>query len=169
MEKKILTEIPMFYGKVNMPENWDIDREKLSQEILNSNLLDKPFKFSKTFDILDTYIKDFAHAKHGLQIINKKTWGDIYKPKASSLPLLQVNPVDLKNSPDYVLLYGVKIEKDSCFIRIHYDDNRRKGKSWDIPLQNNYFVMFPATQMYFVSENISDELNFIQTITYEYI
>ena len=169
MKKKILTEIPLFYGEVEMPENWDIDREKLSQEILNSTLLDKPFKFSKTLDILDTYIKDYARAKHDLHIVNKKTWGNVYKPKASSLPLVQVNPVDLKNSPDYVLLYGVKIEKDSCLVRIHYDDNRRKGRSWDIHLQCNSFVMFPATQMYFIFENNSDELNFIQTITYEYI
>ena len=26
-------------------------------------------------------------------------------------------------------------------LRIHYEDNRRKGKSWDIELTNNKFIM----------------------------
>jgi hypothetical protein len=94
---------------------------------------------------------------------------NFYKPREASLPLLQVDKVDLRNSPDFVLLYGVKLAKDSCFVRIHFDDNRRAGRSWDIPLNNNQFIMFPATQMYYISSNTSDQLNFIQTITYEFI
>jgi hypothetical protein len=82
--------------------------------------------------------------------------------------LLQVDPVDLRNSPDFVLLYGVKIKKDSCFIRIYYDDNRRKGRAWDMPINDNTFLLFPSTLKYVVSPNISDDLNFIQTITYTY-
>jgi hypothetical protein len=33
-------------------------------------------------------------------------------------------------------------------VRIHYDDNRRKGRSWDIKLKDNMFIMFPSTNMY---------------------
>jgi hypothetical protein len=30
----------------------------------------------------------------------------------------------------------------------HYNDNRRKGRSWDIELKDNMFIMFPSTNMY---------------------
>ena len=41
--------------------------------------------------------------------------------------------------------------------------------SWDIPLTNNRFIMFPSTNMYYLTNNQKDSLNFVQTITYEYI
>lgn len=169
MYKKILSEIDLYHGTVDMPKYWDIDSEKLAQDILIQNLFNKEFSFSKQWDMLNTYMRDHVNLEYGFSLINKKTWGNIYKPKEKSGPLLQIDPVNLKNSPDYVFLYGVKIEKDSCFVRIYFDDNRRKGRSWDIPINNNTFVMFPSTQMYMISENKSDALNFIQTITYEFI
>ena len=50
-------------------------------------------------------------------------------------------------------------------VRIHYEDNRRKG----ISQENNQFIMFPSTNMYYLTNNQKDSLNFVQTITYEYI
>ena len=93
--------------------------------------------------------------------------GNIYKPAETTIPLLNIDPVDLRNSPDFTLLYGVKVK--DCMVRIHYEDNRRKGRSWDIPLTNNKFIMFPSTNMYYLTNNQKDSLNFVQTITYEYI
>ena len=169
MQKKVLSEIALYYGDIDMPKDWDIDREKIEKDILSQTLFRKEFPFSKQWDMLNTYVKDHVHSKYKFQVIDKKTWGDIYVPKQSSMPLKQIDPVDLKNSPDFVFLYGVKMAKDSCWVRVYFDDNRRAGRSWDIPLNNNNFVMFPATQMYYISPNISNEINFIQTITYEFI
>ena len=169
MQKKVLSEIDLYYGDIDMPKGWDIDREKLTQDILKQNVFGKEFPFSRKWDMLNTYMRDHVNLEYNFQLVNKKTWGDIYKPKEKSDPLLQVDPVDLRNSPDYVFLYGVKVAKDSCFVRIYFDQNRRKGRSWDIPINNNSFVMFPSTQLYMISENKSDALNFIQTITYEFI
>ena len=91
----------------------------------------------------------------------------MHKPKEISIPLLNIDPVDLKNSADYTFLYGVNVK--DCSVRIHYDQNRRAGRSWDIPLTNNHFIMFPSTQMYYITNTQKDSLNFIQTITYETI
>ena len=103
--------------------------------------------------------------KYGFKLIGKEIRGDIYKPLQVSPPLLNTDPVDLRNSPDYTLLYGVRVDK--CFVGIYYDDNRRKGRSWDIELKNNMFIMFPSTNMYHITNNQPDSLNFVQTITYE--
>ena len=167
MQKKILSEIGLYYGDVAMPKNWDINREQLQNDILKSDVTDSPFPFSKTFDMLNTYMRDHINLKYEFSLINKETWGNIYKPLEISIPLLNIDPVDLTNSPDYTFLYGVKVK--DCMVRIHYNDNRRKGRSWDIPLTNNKFIMFPSTCMYYLTNNQKDSLNFVQTITYEYI
>jgi len=75
--------------------------------------------------------------------------------------------VDLINSPDFTLLYGTKVE--DCRVTICYDDNRRKGRSWTIPLKNNKFIMFPSSNIYFIRNSQKENLNFVQTITYEYV
>ena len=167
MQKKVLSEQSLYYGDITMPKNWDIDREKLSEDILKSQITDSPFPFSKTFDMLNTYLREHINVEYGFTLINKQTWGNTYKPQELSIPLLNIDPVDLRNSPDFTLLYGVKV--DNCSVRIHYDDNRRKGRSWDISLTNNKFIMFPSTNMYYLTNNQKDSLNFIQTILYEYI
>ena len=167
MQKKVLSEIDLYYGDVAMPKDWDIDRDKLQKDILQSQIQNKKFPFSRTWDMLNTYIQDHVQVEYRFSLINKETWGNTYKPKEISIPLLNIDPVDLKNSPDYTLLYGVKIK--DCMVRIHYEDNRRKGRSWDIPLYNNKFIMFPSTCMYYLTNTQKDSLNFVQTITYEYI
>ena len=167
MQKKVLSEQSLYYGDVTMPKGWDIDRNKLLQDILSYSFTNKEFPFSKTWDMLNTYIKDHVRVEHDLSLINKNSWGDIYKPSQLSKPLLDVDPVDLRNSPDFTMLYGVNV--NNCWIKIYYEDNRRKGRSWDIELTNNKFIIFPATNMYTISNEQKDNLNFIQTITYEYI
>jgi len=167
VQKKILTEQALYFGDVAMPKNWDIDREKLSGDILQSVIKDEEFPFSRTFDMLNTYIREHINLKYQFSLIDKKTWGSIYKPAETTIPLLNIDPVDLRNSPDFTFLYGVKVK--NCMVRIHYEDNRRKGRSWDIELKNNMFIMFPSTNMYYITNNQKDSLNFVQTITYEYI
>ena len=167
MQKKVLSEIALYYGDVAMPKDWDIDRDKLSGDILQSVIQNKDFPFSRMFDMLNTYMREHINLEYGFNLINKETWGNMYKPQEITTPLLNIDPVDLRNSPDYTLLYGVKVKE--CMVRIHYEDNRRKGRSWDIPLQNNMFIMFPSTNMYYLINNQKDSLNFVQTITYEYI
>tara|TARA_R100001129_G_scaffold63182_1_gene43072 strand:+ start:1660 stop:2166 length:507 start_codon:yes stop_codon:yes gene_type:complete len=167
MKKIVLSEIDLHYGKIDMPKGFEIDRDKLQKDILLSNIKNCEFPFSKEWDKLTTYLREHMNVEYNFTLVNKETWGNVYKPKEASIPLLNIEPVDLKNSPDYTLLYGVKVE--NCSVRIHYDQNRRAGRSWDIELKNNHFIMFPSTQMYYITNNQKDSLNFILTTTYEYI
>ena len=167
MQRQVLTEQSLFYGDIDMPKGFEIDQEKLTNDILQSTFNSKEFPFSRTWDMLNTYMRDFIGLEHGINLVNKSTWGNIYKPNETTIPLLNIDPVDLRNSPDFTMLYGVKVK--DCFVRIHFEDNRRKGRSWDIELKNNMFIMFPSTNMYYITNNQKDSLNFVQTITYEYI
>ena len=167
MQKKVLSEIDLHYGQVDMPKGFEIDRDKLQSDILSSNIHNKKFPYSREWDKLNTYLREHMSVEYGFQLINKETSGNIYKPKEISVPLLNIDPVDLRNYPDYTLLYGVNVK--DCSVRIHYDDNRRAGRSWDIPLTNNQFIMFPSMQMYYITNNQKDSLNSILTITHEFI
>ena len=167
MEKKVLTEQALYFGEVDMPKHWEIDTVFLSNQILYSDLTNNKFLFSPTWDKLNRYIIEYLNLKHKLQLVNKDTWGNIYKPLEKETFLLNVDPTDLKNSADFTLLYGVNVQ--DCKVKIFYDDNRRKGKSHTIPLKNNHFVMLPATNSYKVINDQKNNLNFIQTITYEFI
>ena len=167
MQKKVLSEIDLHYGTIDMPKGFEIDRDKLQSDILFSRIKNSKFPFSIEWDKLNTYMRDHIQVEHGFALVNKDTWGNLYKPKEVSIPLLNIDPVDLRNSPDYTFLYGVNVK--NCSVRIHYDQNRRAGRSWDIPLKNNKFIMFPSTQMYYITNDQKDSLNFIQTITYEFI
>ena len=167
MKKKVLSEIGLYYGDVAMPKGFEIDRDKLQSDTLKSQINNKDFPYSREWDKLNTYLREHINVEYGFTLINKETWGNVYKPKEISIPLLNIDPVDLRNSPDYILLYGVNVK--DCSVRIHYDDNRRAGRSWDIPLKNNQFIMFPSMQMYYITNNQKDSLNSILTITNEFI
>ena len=167
MQKKVLSEIGLYYGDVAMPTGFEIDLKKLQTDILSSQINNKKFPYSRELNTLNTYLREHINVEYDFQLIIKETWGNVYKPKEISIPLLNIDPVDLKNSPDYTLLYGVNVK--DCSVRIHYDDNRRAGRSWDMPLTNNQFIMFPSTQMYYITNNQKDSLNFILTTTHEFI
>ena len=167
MHKKVLSEIGLYYGDVEMPKGFEIDHKKLQSDILKSQINGKEFPYSREWDKLKTYLGEHINLEYGFFSVNKNSWGNVYKPKELSVPLLNIDPGDLRNSPDYTLLYGVNVK--DCSVRIHYDDNRRKGRSWDMPLKNNQFIMFPSTQMYYITNNQKDSLNFILTIIHEFI
>ena len=116
MNKNTLSEIALYHGDIAMPKNFEIDRDKLSGIFYNLILQDSPFPFSRNWDMLNTYMRDHFNLKHGQTLINKSTWGNIYKPNEVSIPLLNIDPVDLRNSPDFTFLYGVKVK--NCSIRI---------------------------------------------------
>ena len=67
-------------------------------------------------------MKDFILLKHDIRLVNKDSWTNAYTPNEQSEPLLHIDPVNLKNSPDFVLLYGINTV--DCDITIFYDDNK---------------------------------------------
>ena len=167
MEKKILSEQLLIFGDVAMPKGFEIDQDKLMADTIESSLTNKEFSFSRNWDMLNTYIREHVYVEYKIKLSNKKSWSDTYKPNTLSKPLLNINQSDLGNSPDFTTLYGTKV--NNCQVKIYYDDNRRKGKSWNIKLKENMFIMFPSNNIYTISNEQKDSLNFIQTITYNYL
>ena len=80
MQRQVLTEQALYYGDVDMPKDWDIDRDKLSGDILQSVIQNKDFPFSRTWDMLNTYMRDHVGLEYNVNLINKETWGNIINP-----------------------------------------------------------------------------------------
>jgi len=167
MQKKVLAEIGLYYGDMAMPKGFEIDPKQLTGDIFYHRIYNTEFPVSKTLDMLHAYLREHINLKYGFTLIQKKTTGDFFTPQKNSLSMLQLDPVDLRNSPDYVMLYGV--DTKDCTVVIDYDDNRRKGKSWEMLLKSNHFIMFPSTQRYYIKPNTSEQLNFVLTSLYEFI
>ncbi len=167
INQNILSKIDLYHGNVSMPKGFEIDREVLKKDILTHIIQDCPFPFSKDWDKMNTYIREHYNLEYHKSLVNKITTGLMFKPNESNLFNSEVNKVDLKNSPDYVMIYGVDVQ--SCLIKIFYDDNRRAGKSWEINVENNKFIIFPSTLVYTITNYQKDRLNFLLKTTYEYI
>ena len=167
IKQNILSKIDLYTGTISMPKGFEIDKEVLKKDILTQKIQNCIFPFSKEWDKLNTYLREHINLEYDFSLINKLTNGFMFKQNESNLPECENNKVDLRNSPDYVMLYGVDLQ--NCDVRIYYDDNRRAGKSWDIKLENNKFIMFPSTLIYHISNNQKNKLNFILKTTYEYI
>ena len=165
MRKKILSETAIYYGDVSMPKKFNIDSLSISKSIIESLYTKQDYTFTKEFDKLNSYVIEYMRLKYNLVLSNRKMYGSIYIPNENDSPPISVNPMDLTNSPDFTLLYGVNTV--DCLVKIYYDNNRIKNLCEEIDLKQNLFVMFPSTCSYNIINNQKNNLNFIQTITYE--
>jgi len=164
IEKIILSEQALITGEVDMPKGFEINSEQLIIDMYNSLYTKKDFPFSKNWDKLNTYVRDYVKLKYKIPLVNKDTYGHVFKPEYRSELFLEADLNNLKHSPDFTLFYGTKVE--NCFFRIDFDDNRIKNRHWDIELKNNHFIIFPSTNTYTIFNKQKDNLNFIQKINF---
>ena len=183
MHKKVLTEVDLYTGEIAMPKGFEINRNIIKNDIIKSFVTEdrinnnskaysyKYYKvpYSKPLQWMQDYVRDHWRAEYDFTLVYKNMHGKVLSPKEQSVLMHSVDPVDLRNSPDYTLIYVVDVEPNSCECIIEYDDNRRKNRTWHLPLKNNHFIMFPTTQRFMITENTSDKLNTILVINYEYI
>ena len=183
MQKVVRSEISLIHGFVETPKGYEINRKKIKNIIIDSyvnqkrisnNKLDYSYndyevEYCLELQWLLDYIRDHFNEKYCKSLVLKNKWGNVYHYNQKSFTRHTVDPVDLKNSPDYTFIYAVDVGKDSSGVVIEFDDNRRKNRSWHLKLNNNEFVLFPSEQKYFITPNKSKQLNVWLTNTYEFI
>ena len=50
--------------------------------------------------MLNTYIREHINVEYNIRLINKKTWGNVYKPNETTIPLLNIDPIQQDKSKD---------------------------------------------------------------------
>mgnify|MGYP003136778988 FL=1 len=179
MKKKVLSNIDIYTDYV---KGIDIPRERIRVDIFESFVLkrrisDNPKDYSyQDYKIhhsqplawLQDYIRDHFNLYHNKVLIPQLQWGNIYGPQQQSYNRNQVEPLLLRDSADYTYIYCVDVQPNSCEFVMEYDDNRRKNRTWHVPLENNKFILFPSNQRYFISKNKGSEMNVFLTVNCEY-
>ena len=175
MLKKVLSEIDLYTGEIKTPKGFEIDRKTIKNSILpNYNLkdissIDCKIDYSPPLQWLQNYIRDHWGEAYGRNLFSHTMRGVVLSPNKESPLRHTIDPLDLKNSPDYTFIYGDDVPDNTCQCLVHYDDNRRVKKRWRLPLINNNFIMFPSTQKFSITKNTSKQLITLLTITYGYI
>ena len=143
MKEVVLSKINLIYGSVDLPKGFEINRNKIKTDIITSYL-------------------DEKRINNNSQAYSYK---DYKVPFSKPLQWLQDYLRDNIKTD-----YGFNLIPKNIFGNvIEYDDNRRKNRTWHLPIANNEFIMFPSTQKYMFTENKSKKLNTILTINYEFI
>lgn len=165
-----LSEKSLYFGEVKMPKGFEIERPTITSDIFLSNFYEdyKP-PHNLSLERIITYVSDFIRLENDLDLIPHSKKGMFFEKNENSDYLLEVDPTNLKQSPDFVMLYGVEIDKKTCQITFEYDDNRRVNKIWKINLENNKFIMFPSIQKFKIKNVNNSHLNFVQLINFDYI
>lgn len=183
MKKEVLSEIDIYFGTVEMPKYFEINRDQLKANLLssiieddfieNTYLMGNPYDFamkeSKAFIMLDRYIVENLFLKHKQSVNNLFHFGSVFKQKESSITKNLINEHNLENSPDYTCIYGIEVENNSQTLVIEYPNKRLKERFFQITLKNNEYIIFPSTLKYFFTRNISEKTNTYLTVAYNLI
>ena len=125
MQKKVLTEVDLYTGEISMPKGFEIDRDKIKNDIVKSSIAEdrinddpkaysyKNYKvpFSQPLQWMQDYMSDHWKSEYNYTLVNKNMHGNVMHPKEKSWTRHQVDPVDLRNSPDYTFIYGVDVKE----------------------------------------------------------
>jgi hypothetical protein len=167
MNKTTLSELAVYSGNLELPKGLEFNSESLRADIIDYHTSDKPFAYSRNLDILDKYIQDYFNLHHKKFLIRREVSGLVIGKDVQTENMIEADPMNLKDATDFVLLYGVKIKKDSCNIVLEYDDNRIKNRWHNKEFHENSYMIFPSTTIYRIAKNESSLTNYILKISYE--
>jgi hypothetical protein len=176
MKVRYLTETNLYFDTLDLPKGYELDKEDLihdmifSKEVKNNlyptTTKDYFIEHSKNVNRIYEYIKDHMQLQLNSNIMNRKyfafskeiDWCNLLYPTEEYHSNGVINPVDLKHSPDYTVIYAVKTSP--CFLIVYYDDNRRAGRSYKLDIKENEFYIFPSTLKYEITRNNSNDINY---------
>ena len=87
-------------------------------------------------------------------------------PMQTSQNTERVDRLNYIDSPDYTCVLCVDVKPKSSTLIVEYDDMRRRGRTWNFPLESDAYFIFPSVCRYHISQNISDQMNIFYTTTY---
>lgn len=160
-------KLPLHLSKVDFDHihdfvNWNI--ENLHERNLNRF---KDIDIHLLQDII--WILDYAEGKFLVKrnktLDRKSVDLMIHDKNEGSIKRHHLHYPNLKESPDIVLLYFIDTDDNNMIIE--YDDNRKKGLYWTMPIENNKYVMFNSNLEYYLLPNKSDKKRIVLKVTYE--
>ena len=148
----ILPKNSIYKGIIEMPDGWRIKKDIIVKHItLNNYYTDYKNPFCKELDRVETYILDYLRAEQKVKLeTGISNHGFFFEKNERSKPFVE------HNICDYICLYGVETDPNTCKVVIHLNDN-----VYDLLLETNTFLIIPAESMYYIENANNSYLNFI--------
>ena len=178
MNKKILSQTILFEGEIKLPKHHEVDRYLIKSDILHSKINQRtvsqnPYHFASSDYEINTskpvqLVRDYVHEKlrvyYDLGLEPRLSFGNIFDPKQQSFFRNMIDPTNIKDSPDFVMIYGVDVKEASVVLETQ--NKRGVNELSSYPIENNKFIVFPSYLKFFINENSSFNTNIFLTTTY---
>jgi len=90
MQKKVLSEIDLYYGEIQTPKGFEIKRDTIKNSILDSfikekrisnnirdySYVDYKLEYSQAHQWLQDYVRDHFKVEYGKTLVLKLNWGE---------------------------------------------------------------------------------------------
>lgn len=151
INKKILSEVIMYEGVVQMPEGFEIQKDEIVKHITAHQYYeDYKIPFCKEVSRIETYILDYLRAEYKLPFeTGKKAIGYFYQSNERSKPQFD------DNYSDYTCIYTVETDPNTCSIILDKEN-------FNFKLETGNFIVFPSSLMYYIENVNNSYLNYIQ-------
>lgn len=181
MKEIVLEKKNIIYGFVDTPKGYEVDlntlkgsalyyffieKKRISDDPTNVNYNDFYIDYLNETDYFLNLIRERFYIHYKKTLILSKRWTNILYPGDSAILRNNLNIGNLEKSPDYTMVYGLDIQKNSCDLIIEWETNRKYNLNWTIPMENNKFIIFPSGLNYRFNKNISQNLNIIFSAAY---
>ena len=134
------------------------NKNKLSQDITDSKNEDLEIPKSKAIDHIVNNIEDKFFTKYNQKIELSNFWAQVHEKNESTNTHDHVDCFDIKNSPDYSMVFYVQVPKDSGKIVFQWPTNKyNQYKRWWYPPSVGHYLIFPSTLDHFVTKNNSKD------------
>jgi hypothetical protein len=182
MKEDILTQNKILFQSVDMPKGYEIDREYLKGAVYDSVLLknkrkspdrthfdhlDFGFVYTSELDRLFAICSERFHVKTKLSIMRMDFWANNFYPNEQS-PITRNRLVypDLREAPDWVMIYALEKHPDSSNLVFEYEDTRGQTVMRYHNFKTNDVVWFPSNLKYRFEINRADTPSCFIGVTY---
>jgi len=115
------------------------------------------------------YIRDHWREKYDFTLVPLVNDGisGLIQQTNEVIPVHQhIDEFNLHGSPDYSALYCVGMGEKQSSITIHYDDGRRRMRSWTIPMKVGRFIVWPSHLKHEIDKNTNKD--FLVNLSFKY-
>jgi len=172
MKKDLLNKKEIYYGSINMPKYFEINRYELKSDILISFIekktiskdtfkyecLDYVVNHSKTHQTLINYMIEHLYLKYKLNLINVLSFANVLDKNEQSFSRKIKNSKYKLDKSNYVMVYGIDVN-DDCSIVFEDENYSNNQELHHFNINNNEFILFKSTERFFISKNISNKKN----------
>lgn len=174
MLKKVLSQLVSYCDIVECDHDpsellFNIYESYLKKEFLNKEHSDYLVHNCRALELVTLEILNKYKTKTSQSIIPTKRFGNLFLPGESGITRNYLDRADLRNSDDYVVIYAVDVEENSCDIRVEYDNGRRPQNVWNYPVKNKIFWIIPTTTNITITKNKGNQINCFFTTTMQYV